>query len=223
VGAGRNAAAGAGSAASALAGLKEAAGYIWHKPDQLGAFSIAFLVNLLAFPFGLGLLPYAARDVFDVGQIGLGYLAAAFASGALAGSLFVGAGRLRLRAGRVMLLSATVWFSAIVLFGQTRALGAAFALLFIAGFAQSFCMTPLAAVMLRGAAPEMRGRVMGMRMLAIWGLPLGLLAAGPFIARFGFAACTALFAGLGLAATAAIAWRWREALWRRSSPANAHL
>jgi hypothetical protein len=27
---------------------------------------------------------------------------------------------------------------------------------------------------------------MGMRMLAIWGLPLGLLAAGPIIARFGY-------------------------------------
>jgi predicted MFS family arabinose efflux permease len=211
------------SATRALADLREAAAYVWHKPDQLGAFSVAFLVNLLAFPFGLGLMPYAAKEVFGVGQVGLGVLVAAFATGALAGSLFVGAGRLRLRAGRVMLWSSAVWFVALLLFGQTRSMGVALALLFVAGFAQSFCMTPLAAVMLRGASEHMRGRVMGMRMLAIWGLPLGLLAAGWFIARFGFAACTLLFACAGLAATAAIGWRWREALWRPSALANAHL
>jgi hypothetical protein len=67
----------------------------------------------------------------------------------------------------------------------------------------------------------MRGRVMGMRILAVWGLPLGLLAAGPVIAHFGFAATTVLYAGLGLAATFAIGYGWRRALWRRSAPANA--
>ena len=33
------------------------------------------------------------------------------------------------------------------------------------------------------ASDAMRGRVMGIRILAIWGLPLGLLAAGPIIER----------------------------------------
>jgi hypothetical protein len=75
--------------------------------------------------------------------------------------------------------------------------------------------------MLRSADEAMRGRVMGARMLAIWGLPLGLLAAGPIIARFGYAATTLLYAGLGLAATLAIGYRWRHALWHRSAAANA--
>jgi predicted MFS family arabinose efflux permease len=204
-----------------LADLKQAFGYVRHKPELLGAFSIAFLVNLLAFPFFLGLLPYVAREVYAIGQAGLGYLAAAFALGALAGSLVVGANRLPLRAARAMLLGAAAWFAAILLFGQTQTLAPGLALLFIAGFVQSLCLTPLAAVMLRASSEEMRGRVMGMRMLAIWGLPLGLLAAGPLIAHFGFASTSLLYAGLGLAATFAFAWRWRHALWRRSAPANA--
>jgi hypothetical protein len=58
-------------------------------------------------------------------------------------------------------------------------------------------------------------------MLAIWGLPLGLLAAGPVIAWLGYAATTLLYAGVGLAATLAIGYRWRHALWHRSSSANA--
>lgn len=206
-----------------LADLKQAFVYVWHKPELLGAFSVAFLVNLLAFPFFLGLLPYVAKEVYAIGQAGLGYLAGAFASGALAGSLVVGANRLPLRAARAMLFGAAAWFAAIMLLGQTQLLAAGLALLFMAGFVQSFCLTPLAAVMLRASSKEMRGRVMGMRMLAIWGLPLGLLAAGPLIAQFGYASTTLLYSGLGLAATFAIAYCWRGALWRRSAPANARM
>jgi predicted MFS family arabinose efflux permease len=211
------------SAARALAGLKQAVGYVWTKPDQLGAFSIAFLVNLLAFPFFLGLLPYVAKDVYAVGQAGLGYLAASFAGGAFAGSIVLGAARAPWRAGRVMLVASMVWFVAILLFGQSRAMAPGIALLFVSGVAQSFCMTPLAAVMLRSASDEMRGRVMGIRMLAIWGLPLGLLAAGPVIAHLGYAASTLLYAGVGLAATVTIAYRWRAALWHPAAPANSPL
>jgi hypothetical protein len=206
-----------------LADLKDAFGYVWRKPDLLGAFSMAFLVNLLAFPFFLGLLPYVAKDVYAIGQSGLGYLAAAFASGALAGSIVVGGNWLRLQAARTMLVTGAAWFVAILLFGQIPIMGVGLVLLFIAGFVQSICLTPLAAVMLRASADEMRGRVMGMRMLAIWGLPLGLLAAGPIIAWIGFAATTLLYAGLGLAATFAIGYRWRDALWRPGATANAHI
>jgi MFS family permease len=213
----------AAAALDALAGLKHAVHYVWTKPDLLGAFSMAFLVNLLAYPLFLGLLPFVARDVYGVGQAELGYLAAAFSAGALAGSLAIGANRFPLRAARVMLWTAGVWFATILVFGQTRTMGLGLVLLFACGFVQSFCLTPLAAIMLRSSSDEMRGSVMGFRMLAIWGLPLGLLAAGPIIERFGYAAFTMIYAGLGLVATLAMAYRWRRALWDRSAAANAVL
>ena len=205
-----------------LAGMKDAMRYVWKKPDLFGAFAIAFLTNLLAFPFILGLLPYAAKEVYRVGQAGLGYLAAAFALGALAGSIMVGSNMMRVAAGRMMLWSCAVWFVAVILLGQTRSFAFGFALLFLSGFMQSLCLTPLAAVMLRGASLEMRGRVMGMRVLAVWGLPLGLLLSGALIARFGYVACTALYGALGLASTLAVGYRCRDDLWNRSAPANAH-
>ncbi len=207
-------------AAHPVAELKQGFGYVWHKPDLLGAFSLAFLVNLLGYPLIFGLLPYIAKEVFVIGQAGLGWLAAAFWSGALAGSLLVGAGRFPLRAARAMLWNGALWFLALLLFGQTTTLAAGLALLFVTGFVQSFCLTPLAAVMLRSSDEAMRGRVMGVRMLAIWGLPLGLLAAGPLIAAMGYAATTLLYSGMGLAATLAIAYRWRQSLWHRSAAAN---
>jgi predicted MFS family arabinose efflux permease len=214
----------AGAQASRVVeGLKAGVHYVWETPALLGAFSIAFLVNLLAFPFFLGLLPYVARDVYGIGQSGLGYLAGAFATGALAGSLVVSANRVPMRAARVMLVSGAFWFVAILLFGQIQSVGVGLVLLFVTGFVQSFCLTPLAAVMLRASSEEMRSRVMGIRMLAIWGLPLGLVAAGPVIAGIGYAATTLIYAGIGLAATVLIGHRWRSALWHRSAAANAHL
>jgi hypothetical protein len=209
--------------ANVLTGLKEGVRYVWDKPDLLGAFGIAFLVNFLAYPFFLGLLPYVARNLYGMEQSGLGWLAGAFAVGALAGSLVVSANRVPLRAARVMLLSSGLWFVLILVFGQVRVAGAGIAVLFLVGFVQSFCMTPLAAVMLRASSEEMRGRVMGIRMLAIWGLPLGLVAAGPMIAGVGYAATTLVYGGLGLAATIAIGYRWRLALWQETAAANARL
>ena len=200
--------------------LKDGFRYAWHKPDLIATFAMAFLVNLLAYPFVLGLLPYVAKEVYGAGQAVLGYLAASYWSGALAGSLFVGAGRLPLGAARTMLWSGGLWFAATLLFGQTSTLPIGMLLLFVAGFMQSFCLTPLAAIMLRTSDEAMRGRVMGVRMLAIWGLPVGLLAAGPLIEWIGYAATNLLYTSLGLAATLAIGWRWREALWHRAAAAN---
>ncbi|HEU4921992.1 MAG TPA: MFS transporter [Burkholderiales bacterium] len=204
-----------------LADLKEGFSYVWRKPDLLGAFAMAFLVNLLAYPVFLGLLPYVAKDVYAIGQSGLGYLAGAFWTGALAGSLSVGSSRFQLRAARAMLWSGALWFAALMVFGQTTTLSVGVPLLFATGFVQSFCLTPIAAVMLRSSVESMRGRVMGVRMLAIWGLPLGLLTAGPMIAAVGYPATTFVYAAVGLAATLAIGYRWRHALWSRSAAANA--
>ncbi|HSG76073.1 MAG TPA: MFS transporter [Burkholderiales bacterium] len=209
--------------AAVLAGLQQAIGYIRGKPDLLGALGMAFLVNLLAYPFFLGLLPYVAKDVYGIGQAGLGYLAASFATGALAGSVLLSVTRLPLRAGRIMMWSGAAWFTAVVLFGQIPFISVGLLLLFLSGLVQSFCMTPLAAVMLRASSEEMRGRVMGIRMLAIWGLPLGLLAAGPIIAGIGYGATTLIYGGIGLAATLVIGYRLRSALWHHSAAANAHL
>ena len=109
---------------------------------------------------------------------------------------------------------------AVIAFGLTSTLAVGLALLFATGFVHSFCITPLAAVMLRSSEERMRGRVMGVRMLAIWGLPLGLLLAGPLIAGIGYVATTVLYGALGLAATVTIGYGWRRALWHRSAQAN---
>ena len=92
--------------------------------------------------------------------------------------------------------------------------------LFVAGFTQSFCMIPMAVLLLRVADPKFRGRVMGVRMLAVYGMPLGLLLAGPLVERIGFSATGSLFSLLGIVFTLLVAVCWRAHLWHPSAAAN---
>jgi hypothetical protein len=55
---------------------------------------------------------------------------------------------------------------------------------------------------------------MGVRMLAIYSLPLGLLAAGLLIGWIGFRATASLYAVVGLIFTVLIAVKWRASLWQ---------
>jgi hypothetical protein len=62
-----------------------------------------------------------------------------------------------------------------------------------------------------------------MRMLAIWGLPLGLLMSGPLIDRWGYAATAGAYSALGLLLTGAMVVYWRAHIWDAKAPANAPL
>jgi O-antigen/teichoic acid export membrane protein len=74
--------------------------------------------------------------------------------------------------------------------------------------------------MLRGTEIAYRGRVMGMRMLAIWGLPIGLLLAGPLISRWGFESVASAYSATGFALTLWMTLYWRKALWSSSAISN---
>ena len=206
--------------ASPLQDLKSAFTYVWHKPILMGAMAVAFLVNLLAFPFALGLLPYAAKNIFLTNQTGLGFLGASFAFGGLLASLTLSSHKFKLRASQTMIIASVAWFALDLVFAFTSNLYMGMLVLMLAGFVQSLCMTPLAAVMLRATEPAFQGRVMGMRMLAIWGLPIGLLASGPLVENIGYVATAWVYSALGLILTLAIALYWRNALWDKNSVAN---
>ena len=83
-------------------------------------------------------------------------------------------------------------------------------------------MVPLAALLLRTSDPALRGRVMGIRMFAIYALPIGLLAAGPLLKSIGYAGTALVYCTIGIGFTLLIAWRWRAHLWRSTALANAH-
>lgn len=204
---------------SAWRDLREGIAHVWSTPRLLAAILLVFLVNMTAFPLSNGLLPYVVREVYRLDQAALGYLVAAFSFGALLGSMAVSL-REGARPARTMLVAAVAWHGFLLAFAQMRDLYGGIVMLMLAGFAQSFCIVSLTVLLLQTSQERMRGRVIGVRMLAIYSLPLGLLAAGALIERIGFSATATLYAGIGLACTFAIAWRWRADLWHSCAPAR---
>jgi Na+/melibiose symporter-like transporter len=207
--------------ASAWRELKDGLLYVWRTPPLRAAMALAALVNLCLFPFSSGLMPYIAKDVFQLDQRGLGWLVASYAAGALFGSLALSAWGARLRPGRTMLVGCVLWHLCLLGLALPVSVGVAAALYLAAGLNQSLSMVSLSVILMRHSQPQLRGRVMGIRMLAIYTLPIGLLGAGALIPRFSFQAVVSLYVGLGLFLTAWMAWVWRHELWSATAPANA--
>jgi predicted MFS family arabinose efflux permease len=205
---------------SPLRDLTEGVAYVWTTPRMQAALWVAFLANLTAYPISNGLLPYIAKAIYGTNQTGLGYLSASFAIGSLAGSIVLSLIR-DVRMARLMIGAIVVWYVTLLVFAQMQTMPTAIACLVVAGFSQSLAMISIAVILMRTASESFRGRVMGVRMMVIYGLPLGLLAAGSLIDEVGFATTATLYAAAGLALMLAIVLRWREDLWRLHAAANA--
>jgi MFS family permease len=194
--------------------LQEGLGYVWRTPRIMAIMWLAFIVNLLAYPVTNGLLPYVAREIYFGDANGLGRLVAAYAGGALVASLLMAwTGRPR-HPARFMFFAILAWFAMIVVFGRIDGETAGMAALFAIGFTQGSAMVSMSVVLLRTAEPRFRGRVMGMRMLVVYGLPIGLIAASVLIDEYGFAAMTSSYAAIGIALTTFIGIKCRDAILR---------
>ena len=194
--------------------------YVWKAPALLSAFWVAFLFNLTAYPFTLGLMPYAAKNIFMIDQNGLGYLLASFSFGGLLGSIALSLWGHLAQAGRLMIIGCVFWYVFLLFFGQAEILSAGLILLCCAGFAQNICSVPMFVMMLKMSEERFRGRVMGVRMLAIYGLPVGLLIAGLMIDEIGFRATNVVFVLVGLFLLGCITVKWRNILLDSASAAN---
>ncbi len=206
--------------ASPLRDLKAGVAYVWTTPPMQAALWVAFLANLTAYPLTNGLLPYIAKAVYGTNQAGLGYLSASFAIGSLAGSIVLSLVR-DIRVARLMIGATVAWYVTLLIFVQMQTVPTAILCLMVAGFSQSLAMISVAVILMRTASEQFRGRVMGVRMMVIYGLPIGLLAAGSLIDEIGFAATGTLYAAAGLAMMLAVVLHWRSDLWHVHAPANA--
>src|SRR5258708_36605452 len=103
-----------------------------------------------------------------------------------------------------MIGATAMWYATLLVFAHMQSMPAAIACLMLAGFSQSLTMISIAVILMRTASEHFRGRGMGIRMLVIYSLPLGLLAAGSLIEEVGFAAAATLYAAPGLALMLAI-------------------
>ena len=193
-----------------LTDMKQGAKYIMNSSALQPIMFLAFLVNATAFPFTNGLLPVVARDVYGHDENGLAVMVATFAAGALVGSLLMAAVVKFSHPERFMMLAMVVWHVLLILFAQTQSNTWGLPALALIGASVSFCMITMSVVLLSFAKFEMRGRVMGVRMLAVYALPMGMVIGGWLIEQYGVTVTITGYAVVGLLAIALSLFKWPE-------------
>jgi predicted MFS family arabinose efflux permease len=197
--------------------LVEGLTHVLRTPALLAMMLLAFLVNVTAYPASNGLLPYVARQVYRVDATGLGWLVASFALGGLAASIATVVTGGPRHPARATLIAIGAWYVVLLGFGHVGRMGPGLATLLIAGFAQNVAMISLAATLLQAGSAGYRGRVMGVRMLAVYGLPVGLFASGLSIDRIGYPPTITVASAVGLVCTVIVGARWRASIWARAA------
>jgi MFS family permease len=191
-----------------LAGLR----YSRNEAGLWTSLVLAALVNFAAFPLQFGLLPVFAREVFHVGAAGLGLLGTSLGVGAVLGSVLMAWGGAARHAGWLMLWGTIAWFTLLFVFACTPVYTLALGVLVLMGIAQTLALTNMTVLLLGTASSEMRGRIMGLRSLAVAPLLLGGILAGAATASIGAPLTTMGCAVLGLLITTGVApWIPRRA------------
>lgn len=199
--------------ASGLRDLKDGLLYVWNTPRVLAMVYLAFLANLTAFPVSHGLLPFIAKDIYEIDAVGLGHLAAAFSFGALAASFGLAATGGPKNAPRMVVTTLVAWYLALIVFAFFESKQGGLVMLIVVGVFHGLSMTTMFVAMLNTVEDQFRARVMGLRILAVFGLPLGLMASGGFIDSFGFVGTIISYCLVGILVAVLITYRWRHDIW----------
>jgi MFS family permease len=146
--------------------------------------AIVFIRGFLAMPYRT-LMPKYAQDVMQLDAGGLGILVAAQGVGSLISSLILASlGDFRGK-GKLLLGSAVVLGTAIVLFSNTQVFVVVLILLAIVGAAGNICMVTNRALLQVNCDASYLGRVMSGYMMMFGLTQLGTIPVGAFADRFG--------------------------------------
>ena len=190
--------------------LKQGLIYVWRTPALLAAMWLAFLVNLTVFPVSHGILPYVAKSIYQVDESGLSHLVASYAFGALLGSITMVLIKLKKNPARFMVINIFLMHLLIIFFAYIETKLSGQILLFFSGYIQSLAMISLVVTLLGIASEKFRGLVMGVRMMAVYGLPLGLMVSGYLIEHLGYGWSVMLYGAIGLILSALVTLKWRS-------------
>ena len=153
---------------SALAGLKEAAGYVFRTP----VVRLLILGILFIEYFGFmhePMIPVMVRDVLNAGPTGLGYVfSAGYAGGFAASLVLAGLGDVQ-RKGKLMAFGIVVFGGFLVAFAWSRSLPLSLVLFGLGGAGMLVYDTTIQTLLQTVVPDGMRGRVLGFQSVS-WGI-----------------------------------------------------
>ncbi len=161
-----------------LADLKQSTVYAIKTPIILGLLALAVIINLTAFPTYFGLISVLAKSTFQTSAANLGFMLGTYSLGAVIGSVFIGSFKKESSLGKILVIGTAIWHIGIIGLSQVTSLNITWPILFITGLGQSLCVVTMASMLITFTPGDMLGRIIGLRQLAVYALPMGLPIAG---------------------------------------------
>lgn len=185
-----------------VAGFK----FIWNEKIVFGAISLDMFAVLLGG--ATAMLPIFARDILEVGPLGLGMLRAAPGVGAIAVALYLATRGIRDHAGLYMFVFVALFGAATVVFGASTTSALSILALMVMGATDMVSVYIRETLIQLWTPDRVRGRVNAVNMVFINASnELGEFRAGVMAALIG-AKATVMLGGVGTMAVAAI---WAKA------------
>ena len=174
-----------------------AEGLRYVKGEQLlwSSLLIAVIFNITGFSFHTTLVPIFAKDVLDRDSLGLGILISSFGIGGFIGSMFWAAIPNLKHTGIFCILAVCGWHITMIVFAASTNFYLSVGILVVTGMMFSSSLVLVLTVLMQTGRPEFRGRLMGLRTLAIYAHAFGSLAAGAVAGLLG-APATAVISGV---------------------------
>ncbi len=187
--------------------LKEGIAYTWNSVPLRLLFPAVAVVSFMASPYQT-LMPIFAAEVFAGGADTLGFLIGAAGLGGIAGMLLLASRKDVRGLMNWIAASACAAGAALVVFAYSTSFALSLAMIAIVGLTALTVAMGVSTIVQTIVDDRMRGRVLGMFVVAFLGMfPLGSLAAGAAASWIG---ATHTLAAGGLACMLTALWLWRR-------------
>lgn len=195
--------------------LADGFSYVRKDRSLLAMMLFAAVANFFLFTYYYTLTPIFARDILHTDASGFGQLMAAVGFGSTIGSVITAWRSREGASGKLIVIAMLAWPVMLIGFAVSRVFGLSLLLLAIVGFGQGMSMALIQSLMLVWSSEEMRGRVSGIRALAIGFLPLGNFLTGAWAGLWGATLTLIVNAVAGMLSIALITAWAREILRRK--------
>ncbi len=164
-----------------------AEGVRYVKSEQLlwSALVVAVIFNITGFSFHTTLVPIFVKDVLHRDSVDLGIMLSIFGIGGLLGAMFWASIPNLKHSGILCILAVVGWHTAMIFFAMSTNFYLSAGILVIAGMMFNSSLVMVLTVLMKTGRPEFRGRIMGLRTLAIYAHAFGSLGAGAIAGALG--------------------------------------
>ena len=194
-------------------------GFIYLSENKLliSVILAAALANLILFTLPGAYLPFIIKDILNGNASDLALFNSYTAIGALFGSIIMSTKNISNNPGKLIFVSLIFWHCTMLvtsIINNKIILGI---ILFAYGTAGSISMISMAVLILSISKKQMIGRIIGVRQLAIFTLPIGLIISGYLIDIIGIIISIQVVASIGIILTLILAYKSKNLMIYRNT------